>query len=649
MKTRSLLLVLFACLSLSIQAEVKLPKIFSSNMVLQQGIEIPVWGWANAGEEVTVSFKQSSVQTTADDNGKWMVKLPSQEYGGPFTLIVKGKNTIEFDNVMIGEVWVCSGQSNMEFQLVNAKNGSEQIEKANYPKMRLFTVPRKVAQFPEEDIAEGEWVECTPETAPYFSAVGFFFGKDLLEKLDVPIGLIHSSWGGTVAESWTSPQTIQNDPDFKEPMVELQQLDLEKYKKEKEDELRKTLGGVIPTEDISAVEGEMPWSDPNKDDSDWKTIKAPGTWEEQGYVDIDGIAWYRKEIDLTDEEAKASANLHLGKVDDSDVTFLNGIEIGSTENKYDEERVYTIDSKYLKPGKNMIVVRVDDTGGGGGIWGDPKDQYVAIGKEKIDISGDWKFKISKAVLQSVDIGPNAYPTLLYNGMINPIVPYGIKGTIWYQGESNEDRAIQYRRVFKNLITDWRTQWGEGDFPFLYVSLANYRPAEAKPADSRWAELREAQTMALELPNTGMAMTIDIGNADDIHPKNKEDVGKRLALNAFKVAYGQDVVNSGPMFKSVEFKDGKAYVTFSETGSGLAVKDKYTYVKAFTMAGADRKFYWAKARIINSNTVEVSCGHVPDPVAVRFGWADNPDDLNLYNVEGLPAVPFRTDSWPGITK
>lgn len=648
MKTGKILFILLSVLVIQVHAEVKLPKIFSSNMVLQQGMEIPVWGWASAGEDITVSLNGASVRTTADENGSWKVQLPKQEYGGPFSLTIEGENKIVFNNVMIGEVWICSGQSNMEWPLINAKNGEKEVAEANYPNIRLFTVPKRVAQFPENDIESGEWVECSPETVPNFSAVGYFFGRDLLRNLNVPIGLIHSSWGGTVAETWTSPFTIQNDPDFKEPMVELQQLNLAEYRKQKEAEIRKILGGEIPTEDTGMKDGKPVYAEPDVNDSDWNTIQSPGLWENQGYVNIDGVAWYRKELDLTNDQTQASMSLHLGKIDDSDITFLNGIEIGET-NQYDKERVYTIDKKYLKPGKNMIVVRVDDTGGGGGMYGNPEDQFVAIGSEKINLSGDWKFKITKAVLQSVDLGPNSYPTLLYNGMIHPIVQYGIKGAIWYQGESNEDRAIQYRRVFKNLITDWRTQWNQGDFPFLYVSLANFREAQSQPADSRWAELREAQTMALELPNTGMASTIDIGNPDDIHPRNKQDVGKRLALNAFKVAYGQDVVNSGPMFQSVEFKDGKAYVTFSEVGSGLAVKDKYAYVKAFTLAGSDREFHWAKARIINKNTVEVSSGHVPNPVAVRFGWADNPDDLNLYNLEELPAVPFRTDEWPGITK
>ncbi len=650
MKTKPFfLLILLLAFVLNVKAEVKLPKIFSSNMVLQQGIEIPVWGWADPGEKISVQLNENTVSTVADEKGKWMVKLPAQKYGGPYSITVQGKNTIKFTNVMIGEVWICSGQSNMQFPLAQVKNAEKEVAAANHLNIRLFSVPRRIAQFPEDDIKEGEWVECTPETVQGFSAVGYLFGQALLEELDVPIGLIHTSWGGTVAETWTSPQTIQNDPDFKDPLIELQQMNLEDYRRQKEAELKKILGGEIPTEDKGMQDGQALWSAPDLNDKNWNDIKSPGLWEEQGYIDIDGVAWYRKELDLTEEQTQTNVNLHLGKIDDSDITFLNGIEIGKTTNEYNKERVYTIDKKYLKPGKNMIVVRVNDTGGGGGMWGAPEDQYLAIGKEKIDISGDWKFKISKAVMQGIDLGPNSYPTLLFNSMINPIIPYGIKGAIWYQGESNASRAKQYQRVFPNLINDWRTLWKQGDFPFLFVQLANYMKPTQNPVDSEWAELREAQTKTLKLPNTGMASAIDIGEADDIHPTNKQDVGKRLALNAFKIAYSKDLVYTGPTFESVEYKDGKAYITFSETGSGLAVKDKYGYVKAFAVAGADKEFHWAKAEIINSNTVVVYSYAVSNPVAVRFGWADNPDDLNLYNLELLPANPFRTDNWPGITK
>lgn len=630
-------------------ADVELPRIFSSNMVLQQGMEIPVWGWADRSERVAVTFNNNTIRTRADREGNWKVLLPAQEYGGPFEMVVKGKNTIVYNNVMVGEVWICSGQSNMEWQVSQSNNAEEEIESADYPDIRLFTVPKEVAQFPKDDISSGEWVACSPETIPSFSAVGYFFGRKLYNDLKVPVGLIHTSWGGTVAETWTSGQTIQNDPDFRGPLIELQQMDLSKYQEQKMEQIKKILGGEIPAEDQGIQNGEPVWSALDFNDSNWKSIKAPGLWEEQGFIDIDGIGWYRKEIQLTESQTKANLTLHLGKVDDSDVTFLNGIEIGKTENQYDKERVYTIDKKYLKPGKNMIVVRVEDTGGGGGIWGNPQEQFLAIGNEKVDISGNWKFKIAKAMVKSVNVGPNSYPTLLFNAMINPLIPYGIKGAIWYQGESNASRAKQYQRIFPNMIKDWRNHWNQGDFSFYFVSLANYKQPADEPGDSEWAELREAQLKTLSLPNTGVAVAIDIGEANDIHPKNKQDVGKRLALNALKKDYNKEIVHSGPMYESVKFEEDKAFITFSETGSGLMVKDKYGYLKGFTIAGEDRKYHWAKGKLIDDKTIQVGSEKVPNPVAVRYGWADNPDDVNLYNKEGLPAHPFRTDDWPGITQ
>lgn len=641
------LIILFTFFKTS--AEVKLPKIFSSNMVLQKGIEIPIWGLADKGERIAISFNNINIRVQANNEGKWNVKLPAQDYGGPFTLKVTGKNTIELSNILIGEVWICSGQSNMQWQVSQSSNSEEEISNANFPNIRLFSVPREVAQFPKNDLSEGEWLECSPQTISDFSAVAYFFGRDIHQKLNVPVGLIHTSWGGTVAETWTSAQTIQNDPDFRDKLIELQQLDLNNYKQQKLEQIKQILGGEIPTEDLGMKEGKPVWSAIDFNDQNWRTIKTPNYWEAQGYFDIDGIAWYRKEIRLTERQTQSNLTLHLGKIDDSDITFLNGIEIGKTQNQYDKERIYSIDKKYLKPGKNMIVVRVNDTGGNGGMWGKPEDQFIAIGNEKMDISGNWKFKISKATVKSLNVGPNSYPTMLFNAMINPLLPYGIKGAIWYQGESNANRALQYQRIFPNVIKDWRKHWNQGDFPFLYVSLANFREAAEIPGESEWAELREAQTKALDLPNTGMALAIDIGEANDIHPKNKQDVGHRLGLQALKIAYKQNIIHSGPMFKSVEFKENKAYITFSETGSGLMVKDKYGYLKGFTIAGDDRSFSWAKAEIFNEKTVVVYSNEVKNPTAVRYGWADNPDDVNLYNMEGLPAIPFRTDNWPGITR
>ncbi len=648
-KNKILLFFLLLGVTLSLKAEVKLPKIFSSNMVLQQGMEIPIWGTANKGERIRVSFNGKVIRAIADKNGKWKLYLPKQEYGGPYQLTIKGKNTIVLDNVMIGEVWVCSGQSNMEFQTYKAQNAEKEIATAQNADIRLFSVKKRVAQFPEKDLAEGSWQKCSPETVNDFSAVGYFFGRTLYQKLHVAIGLIHTSWGGTVAETWTSEQTIENDPDFKELLAELQEIDVDNYNQAIRDKIKELLGGEIPKVDKGIQNGKALWAAPEFDDSNWKTIETPGLWEGAGYRNIDGIAWYRKELFLSEKQANNSIKLHLCRIDDSDITFFNGHKVGENINQYDKDRIYVVDSKYLKPGKNTIAVRVEDTGGGGGIYGLADELYIETKDGKINISGDWKFKISKVITQAVGLKPNSYPTLLYNGMINPLVPFGIKGVIWYQGEANAERAHQYQRIFPNMINDWRQHWGQGNFPFLFVSLANYMQPVDVPKESQWAELREAQTMTLKLPNTGMALAIDIGEANDIHPRNKQEVGRRLALNAFKVAYNMNVVNLGPMYKSVAFKNGKAYITFADTGAGLTVKDKYGYLKAFTIAGADKKFYWAKAEIVDNNTVVVYSKDVSKPVAVRFGWADNPDDLNLYNKEGLPATPFRTDNWQGITK
>lgn len=645
-----LLLTIISAFQLTkLQAEVKLPKIFSSNMVLQQGMEIPVWGWADKGERVSITFNGKTVRTKAGKDGKWKVKLPVQQYGGPFTMTVVGKNTLVFENVLIGDVWVCSGQSNMEMQVVQSNDAEKEIAAANYPKIRLFTVPKAVAQFPKEDIENGEWVECSPETVALFSAVGYFFGRKLQEELNIPIGLLHTSWGGTVAETWSSAETIDNDPDFKALLAELRQMNMDNHQKEKMEKMKKILGGEIPNFQVETVNGIPAWAANKFDDSGWKTLEVPKYWEEQGLIDVDGTAWYRKDFNLTESQTKTNGTLHLAKVDDSDVTYINGVEIGETKGLYNKDRIYTIDKNLLKAGKNTITVRVEDTGGNGGIWGDADELYLASSDGKVNLAGNWKFKISKAKVGTMNIGPNSYPTLLFNAMLNPVIPYGIKGAIWYQGESNANRAKQYQRVFPEMITDWRNHWAQGDFPFYFVSLANFNPPIEQPGESTWAELREAQTKTLNLPNTGMAVTIDIGEADDIHPKNKQDVGLRLALNALKLTYDKNIVHSGPQYKSVEFKDGKAYITFSETGSGLMVKDRYGYVNGFSVAGSDKKFHWAKAEIIDNNRVVVYSDEVKNPISVRYAWANNPGDVNLYNHEGLPANPFRTDEWPGITK
>jgi sialate O-acetylesterase len=639
------LLILLTGTVFTIMANVKPARIFSSNMVLQKGIENTIWGWADKNETVTIAINGKTVKTKAAKDGKWIAKLPAMEYGGPYTLSLKGKNTVELTNVMIGEVWVCSGQSNMEFKVIQAKNSSDEIAEANYPNIRLFTVEKKISKTPLADLEKGEWTVCSPQTIPNFSAVGYFFGRKLNQDLNVAIGLINDSWGGTTAETWTSPETIKDDPDFKTKLDELQKYDFAQREVMIKEKVKVLLGGTFSAKDDGI---ELGYEKANFDDNSWNTINSPGYWEKQGYAGLDGIAWMRKTFQLTKDQAASSVLVSIAKIDDADVCWVNGQEVGHSGFVGDERR-YKVPASALHEGTNVIALKVTDDRGDGGIWGKPEDLCVKTRDANISLVGPWKFKFTEVTNFNVDVNPNDYPTLLFNGMINPIVPYGIRGAIWYQGEANADRAKQYQRIFPSLITDWRNHWKEGDFPFYWVQLANYMKPADQPSESTWAELREAQTMTLKLPNTGMASAIDIGEGKNIHPKNKQDVGKRLALNALKTTYGKDIVYTGPTYQNMKINGAKVTATFSNIGSGLKANDKYGYINGFAVAGSDHKFHWAKATLGSNNTIIISSDEVSSPVAVRYGWADNPDDLNLYNSENLPVNPFRTDSWKGITE
>ena len=639
--------LLFLLIAGSLAAQVKLPPFFSNNMVLQQGMEIPVWGWASPDEKVTVKLDKASVSVKTGKDGKWQVKLPVMNYGGPYTLTVKGKKQMSFENVMVGEVWVCSGQSNMEFQLMNAKNGQTEIAASSHPNIRLFTVKRRISQTPQDKLEEGEWVECSPETSPRFSAVAYFFGRSVAEKLKVSVGLINTSWGGTIAETWTSNEMIAKNQDFEKQMAQLKKIDLNDYIKTIEKEVKERVG-EFSTVDLG-MQGDKPvWANPDFNDNSWKTMPLPGYIEKNGLEGVDGIIWFRKEIELKLGDLDKAAKLYLAKINDSDHTYLNGTLVGSTDQMADKPRVYVVPKGILKPGKNILTVRVEDVGGVCGIYGDTATLHLQIDKRNIPLSGSWKYKIGM-VKFNFSLSPNSYPTLLYNGMINPLVPYGIRGAIWYQGEGNAGRAKQYQRVFPDLIKDWRNHWNQGDFPFLFVQLANFMKVDSVPVESTWAELREAQSKTLALPNTGMAVTTDVGDAVDIHPKDKQTVGYRLALSAFKTAYKQDLVFCGPVYSQMNIVGSRILLTFDQVGNGLKIKDKYGYLKGFTVAGEDHKFYWAKAVINGTNTIEVTCPEVQHPVAVRYAWANNPDDANLYNSADLPASSFRTDQWKGITE
>jgi len=634
-------------------AEIKLPAIFSSNMVLQQGINIPFWGTGTPGGKVTITLDNQKKSAVVSTEGKWRIDFPPMEVGGPLTVRVAGQDTITYENVKVGEVWVCSGQSNMEMPLAGwgeVNNFEEEIANANYPDIHLFTVKRAMSVQPLDDVDSTAWQVCSPQTVPLFSATAYFFGRHLKQTLDIPIGLIHTSWGGTPAEAWTSAPSLRQLEDYT-AIVDSMQTDANSMEQlVKEYQQKMAQWQKMLDEKIRTAQGNSPsWESPDLDTKTWRYMNLPVLWEKAGLAAYDGVVWFRKEITVPENMLGKNLLMHLGPIDDDDITWFNGTKVGQTS-QYNKPRHYNVPASIVKPGKNIIAVQIIDTGGGGGIWGNPGDMYLeAAGSKAVSLSGIWKYKpaLELKAIPPRPLSPESSnrPTVLYNAMIHPLVPYGIRGAIWYQGEANAGRAYQYRSLFKTMIMDWRANWALGDFPFIFTQLANFMQVNPQPGESDWAELREAQLMALESPNTGMAVTIDIGNADDIHPKNKQDVGKRLALNALNKVYDkQDVVPYGPIYKSMTVEDGKIRLSFDFVDGGLVAKgDK---LQGFAIAGEDKKFVWADAAI-DSQTVVVSSQYVAKPVAVRYAWAANPV-CNLYNTADLPATPFRTDDWPGIT-
>ncbi len=625
--------------------------IFTDNMVLQQKMEVPIWGKANSGEKVKVSFAGIEEETVADNDGKWMLKI------GPFKAKETGEmiistltEEIKLKEIIVGDVWICSGQSNMEMNVgctwATVSNADEEIATAHYPEIRLFTVGRNIPISPVDTINTKGWQICTPESVPEFSAVGYFFGREIYLTQDIPIGLIQTVWGGTDAESWTSEEGLKAIGDYNAQLKKLNELRTrgesvdDMYLEDYESWLKET---AIAD---SGIQGnDTLYANVNFDDSKWPVMEQPQMWESTDVGAFDGVMWFRTYVTIPEEQIGKELTLSLAPPDDADETWFNGVKIGESD-EWDVVRHYKIPTDIVKKGKNLIVVRLSDPQGNGGFMGEKTDfsVYSSDGwKTYYDgpmkyHKGFNKYDIKTQVV--VPENPN-YPTLLFNGMINPLIPFGIRGAIWYQGENNTGKAEAYRTLFPGMITDWRKQWGQGDFPFLFVQLANFMEANDQPTDHPWAQLREAQTLALDLKNTGMAVTIDIGDADDIHPSNKQDVGMRLALIARAKVYNENIPYSGPLYKSMEIVGNKAIVQFDHVYEGLFTSDNRD-PKGFAIAGSDKKFYWADAEIVGK-TVVLKSIKVPNPVAVRYAWGSNPP-CNLTNNIGIPASPFRTDSW-----
>ncbi|OIV43568.1 sialate O-acetylesterase [Flavobacterium johnsoniae] len=632
------ILLIFSILS---NANIKMPLLFADGMVLQRNKKIPVWGFADANEKVEVHFNKQIVKTQADKNGKWNLNLNEEKAGGPFELIIIGKNKITIKNVLVGEVWICSGQSNMEFQVFKTKNAAQEITDSNYPMIRHFGVAQDLSGLPKDDLKAGKWEVSSKETVGNFTAVGYYFAKKLYAELKIPIGIINTSWGGTNVETWTSREAFQKSEDFKTMIADVPRLNVDSISKlyalQMKERVEKIQGTPVSTEN------ENVFKDLAFDDKAWGELNTPSLWENQPLGDLDGVVWMRKTITLSADDIKNKAVLYLSKIDDEDITYVNGIEVGKNT-QYDLKRVYEIPSNVLKEGKNVIAIRIVDNSGGGGIYGEASDLKLALGSKNIPLDGKWKFKV---IVVKTSLSPNSYPSLLYNAMVNPLVPYAIKGVLWYQGEANVWRAKEYKKSFPLMINDWRTQFKQGDFPFYFVQLSTFDEFGGNSQKgSRWAELREAQLETLKLPNTGMAVTTDIGNAKDIHPTNKQDVGLRLAAIALNNVYNKKQVYSGPAFKSQEIKGNQIILTFDNIGSGLSTPNN-DELKGFEIAGSDKVFHSAKA-IIKDNKIIVSSENVKNPIAVHYGWADDDTEINLFNKEKFPASPFRTDNWEMIT-
>jgi sialate O-acetylesterase len=622
-------------------AELQLASPLGDGAVIQRDIAFPISGTTAPATRVAVDLGGRTLTATADAEGRFRVVLPPMPAGGPLELTIDaGDERLNLRDVMVGDVWVCSGQSNMEWAVAYSMNAADEIAAARDPKIRHLKVPRSWAAEPEPFLAGGAWEPADPAHVGEFTAVGYFFARELRRALDVPVGLINTSWGGSRIEPWMSAASLGLSAADAERILAAERG----YEQQVLARIRTRIG-ELPTQDKGLVEGRAVWADPSFDDSTWERIAVPARWEDAGFAGMDGIAWYRTSFELTAEEAQAGITIGLGAIDDSEITWVNGREAGRTERAWNRPRVYAVPSQVVRPGHNVVAVRVEDTGGGGGIWGDANLLYVETAGGRRPLAGTWRFRPG-LVTVNLDFHKNQVPTVLHNAMVHPLLAYPIKGILWYQGESNTapEDALAYRKLFPAMIRDWRAGWGRGDLPFLWVQLANYLPVAAEPQESGWAMLRESQLAALTLPGTAQAVAIDIGEADDIHPRNKQEVGRRLALAARNVAYGEDVVFSGPVYQRHEIKDGRVVIEFAHVGGGLVARDAPTgALKQFAIAGADRRFVWAEAAIRGDGVV-VSSEKVPRPVAVRYAWADNPEGANLCNIEGLPASPFRTDGW-----
>lgn len=655
MNRTSFFLLVFITFSHLASADIKLPVLVSDGLVLQRDTELKIWGWGEPKEKVTLTFLNKKYTTTTGADGKWSIMIPAQKAGGPHSMQFKGKNEILVSNILFGDVWICSGQSNMVLPMERVKEKyGEDIAKANYPEIRNFFIPTiSTVEGPKEDLPPGKWVEANPKDVLTFGSASYFFARDIYEKHKIPIGLINSSVGGTPIEAWISEQGFREFPEITERIKSNQQRVAQTASNPPRPMAAAPNPPAPRVETDKGLAADVKWYEESYKPVNWYPINIPGFWEDQGVKNLNGVVWYRKEIMVPKSMVGKPAMLFMGRIVDADFAYINGKQVGNITYQYPPRR-YPIDVNLLREGKNTIVLRVINNSGKGGFV--PDKRYVlTTGEEEIDLKGEWHYKVGDVFVPRTfgrgggrpgggggapPINAQNEPTGLFNPMIAPLIQYPVKGVIWYQGETNAGNPEPYREYMPALIRDWREQWGQKEMPFIFVQLANFMDIDYSPTESSWAETREAQAQGLKEPNTAMAVAIDLGEWNDIHPLNKGDVGRRLALGARHLAYGEkDLVYSGPQFASQEIKGNKIEISFNHIGSGLVSIDGEP-LSRFEVAGMDNHFVWANAEI-QGNKVVVWSEEVDKPISVRYAWADNPMGANLYNKEGLPTAPFQT--------
>lgn len=638
-------------------ADSLLHPLFSSDAVLQRDRKVAVWGDAPANTRVEVLLDGEKTTAVADANGRWSARIGPRKAGVGHTLVVSTPTQKETrTNIAFGDVWLCSGQSNMEWRLFYGDpepvvNAAVEAQNANYPAIRLFTVPRVSALTPQKTVA-ADWKVCTPETVKNISAVGYFFGREIHRETGVPVGLIDASWGGTTAQVWASAEALAGMPEFKTSLEAVKNTrDDVPFAVQYEEFVNRAVDGSKAT-DAGFAGG---WLLPGFDDSAWKTMRLPAYWEGSGDEDLktfDGAVWFRRQIALDEAAVKSGdVTIDLGPVDDYDTVYWNGERVGGGSG-WNTPRRYKLPASLLKVGQNSVVIRVLDSAGGGGFGAKADAMRLLLGDGKsLPLAGEWRYKIGGKIgvlpVPPVDIKTHTTaPTILFNGMISPLLPYGIKGAIWYQGEANTGDPGQYETLLPAMIGDWRARFGAGDFPFYIVQLAGFmkRDEQAGQSLGGWPAFRESQEkIARKVKNSGIAVATDIGDEDDIHPRNKQDVGRRLAALALRNDYGRDVVASGPTLKRVRTAGNTLVVELANTGGELKTAGDLS--RAFIIAGKDKKWAWGQVVSIRNQgdgaTLVLTAPEVASPVAVRFGWANFPLG-HLYNKAGLPAAPFRSD-------